>query len=407
MSRRQRIPQIQQIQAQQVELQDAGDNLRQTQEMIAGPPGTEKVPESDEDGEAKFGTSAAVITGILASSVLGPFGLLLGIAQGWSVKQARQTELDRIRDQHDALSPTGNIMRERFNGLRSGATTPEAHAQLDGVETGLDIADKLMGNVNTIDGGMQWFDKLDSTMTEIERTNEVQKIAADATKASNIRQDGINMVQTVDGKRNRYEPVSATYRKTAGFYNGLIAAFGAEDFSGADAYSAGINFVKIHDPDSVTTGGELKNVTNLGTAGEQFISSLKGLANGEELTPTQRTEAMRSAGRLMQLKKEEMLRVDAKFKDELMDANAPTKYHNDFTTDVPLLPPSVIPEIPAGAPAEITQAGRTMSSALTSQVQQQVTAADLARPQQGPAEATVLDRFNERFKGISGVRRTN
>lgn len=100
------------------------------------------------DGEARFALPEALATGIAASWVLGPGGLLLGLAQGLLGKKEEQNIIDAFAQDSAALQSTNDIFNDELDRLSLTTTSPNDLEQLSAMQTQKDAAMQLMMSAN-------------------------------------------------------------------------------------------------------------------------------------------------------------------------------------------------------------------------------------------------------------------
>jgi hypothetical protein len=151
-------------------------------DRLEGDPGAERVPQSDEDGDAEFGTFEAIATGVVATAILGPLGgVLVGGAQGFLTKKAEQGVLDQLARNENALTDSVNIYQAQLDGFKGPNTTPEDLKEISAMEAGLAAS---LGMYQTADpqlmaAGVTGIQGVQSSMENFARNQDTQKIASD------------------------------------------------------------------------------------------------------------------------------------------------------------------------------------------------------------------------------------
>ena len=320
---------------------------RSTQEKTGR--GSERVPQSDEEGNALFGTPEAVATALFGSLILGPVGgVLLGGAQGWLKKNSDQAILDQLADERNVLTKAGDVYTERLGVLKAGATNDndlEQVADMEGRVTAakefmLSADDKMQAH------GVAMLASVDQDMSEYTIRQETQLIAAEAEEARQRVELDDRQFSRFTGMQSDFTNESAGYLAVSQSVNTALAAL--QSGTPADLHAAVVLVNKALDPESVVRAEEARAFGNMGSRFEKTANLILNEFTGATLTANQRREL---GGLLMSIKDEStrfQLSREGRFSDQVIDADLPNKYHDNFRL-VENVPSSITLDIQADA----------------------------------------------------------
>lgn len=289
-----------------------------------------------EPEEAKFGAGIAIATGLLASTVVGVIpAVMMGIAQGIAIKKEKQSILDTLFEEKSELTDTGNayqasaaIQREQVSDLRSNAVTPEDNSQIDRFETGMDMVDKLLGQVGSQDAGLAMLNQVRGEINRYEIRNDEQAIIAGVLKRTEIRELGDKLQDRHTALVGQFNAESAPYQATVSAMNNLSLALASD--SAASAYLTTAIGTKIVDPTGVIRPEDQAAFARMGGWWQQIRGTIKKAVDGGGLTEPMRIDIRDSYGKMLIEIKRYQLQVELRYADEVDDAGLPFKYHNNY-----------------------------------------------------------------------------
>ena len=284
-----------------------------------------------QDADAEFGTPEAIATAVAASFILGPIGgLLLGGAQGWLKKRADQSVLDQIATEQTVLTDSAAVYDDVLQGFKDSATTEEDLAQVAVLEAQRTAAVEMMtsGDVALRDQGMEAFAKFEAGLQGYSTLQETQLIAKDAEEARQRVELDDRQFSRFTGMQDDFATESEGYLAVSQSINTALAAL--QNGTPADLHAAVVLVNKALDPESVVRAEEAAAFGNMGSALERGFQFVGEQFEGQTLTANQRRNL---GGLLLNIKDQStrfQLTREARFSDQVIDADLPAKYHDNF-----------------------------------------------------------------------------
>lgn len=142
--------------------------------------------------EADFALPEALATGIGAAWLLGPAGILLGVAQGILGKKEQQNAIDAYNSEVQAMSATNDIFNDELDRLALTVTNPNDLEQLSSLQTQKDAAMQMIqsGSPELMDKGRAMFEQFSTGLNEYTVRQEEQRISVEAMDAQMQRELG-------------------------------------------------------------------------------------------------------------------------------------------------------------------------------------------------------------------------
>ena len=286
---------------------------------------------AQDDAEADFGTPEAIATAVAASFILGPVGgLLLGGAQGWLKKRADQSVLDQIVKEQTVLTDSAAVYDDVLQGFKDSATSEEDTAQVAVLEAQRTAAVEMMtsGDVALRDQGLEAFAKFEAGLQGYSTLQETQRIAGDAEEARQRVELDDRQFSRFTGMQTDFTNESESYLAVNQSINTALAAL--QNGTPADLHAAVVLVNKALDPESVVRAEEAAAFGNMGSALEKGFQFVGEQFQGQTLTANQRRNL---GGLLLNIKNETtrfQLTREARFSDQVIDAELPGKYHDNF-----------------------------------------------------------------------------
>ena len=215
-------------------------------------------------GEASFGVPEALATAAAASFVLGPGGILLGIAQGLLVKKEKQNALDQYAAAQDAYSSANQVIFDDLD--QRELLHPQNADQYNDIRTRLDMADQYArsGDPVLLEKAMGMQEQIASDYSAIQTTDEAQFIARQVREGQIARELTRDQQATHKGLLSAYDAQSSEFKTVMQKSNSGRAMLARGN--PADLVAALIQINKALDPISVVRPEEAKAFGNVGTA---------------------------------------------------------------------------------------------------------------------------------------------
>lgn len=334
---------------------DASDNLQKLQENTRSP-GIAAYP-----GEkAGFSLPEGVATAVGASLVLGPAGILLGVAQGILGKQAKQNALDAWAADNDAMSAANQVINDDYDRLEMILTDPLDADQLATVRAMHDASVEMIKSPNpeTSARGVALAEQASAGKLELVTRQEEQSIEQ-GVRDKQAARDLTNTQQGIQQHLlSAYDAQSANFKTVTEKTNSgrALVARG----NPVDLIAALIQINKALDPIGVVRPEEAKAFGNVGNKIEQMQTKLEEWAGtGQSMRVPQRAEIIELLDTIDSFNRGIQSNTDLIFQGRAIDAELPEKYVNDFSAEIQY------PSIPAGPLQERKAPGDDASDALS------------------------------------------
>lgn len=296
--------------------------------------------------DAGLSITEGLITGIGASYILGPIGLLLGVGQGILGRDAKQNEIDRFREEQDALTDVDGILNAEFDRLAAAATSPEDLAAITSLQTNKDAAMRMLmsSSPRLQEQGAALMDQVYSGITGYSETQEAQAIEADALDAELRRELEQEQYDRYSAIKVRFDNESSQFEEVMSSSNLALELLNRG--TPADLTAALIQINKALDPTSVVRPEEAEAFGRIGNLYEQAEAMVQGWVTGEPITIEQRKQFQG----LVESIQDEATRVqiarEARYYTELDDAGVPARYWDNFrmVDSVPVTEPADLGE---------------------------------------------------------------
>ena len=369
----------------------------------------------DPDGEAEFGTAEAIITGIIATALLGPLGgILIGGAQGILQKKAEQSVLDKLAAENDAITDSRAVYDDQFTALEESAKTPEDLEQISAIRSKMNASYELMtsGSDKLQQAGLSGFATAQNDLLQYSDRNETQRIAREENEAQLERELGKEQYNRFTKLQDDFTNESAGYltRQKAG----VIALDALQNGSPSDLHAAMILFNKTLDPNSAVLGEERTAITEMGGWLDKGYNFINKAHDGSQMNASQRRKLGATIERILGRSTEFQLMRESSYSDQLSVAELPVKFNDNFrlVKNTPAAEPLDIPNDFLDDQLELDQKARDAQSIFINDTIES-TIETTERVLQGAADAwdagkKELGIFNETIKGGRGlVRPTN
>lgn len=318
---------------------DALTRLRQSRSR----PGVQ-IPSDD---EAKFAAPEALATAVGASFVLGPVGgVLLGVAQGILGKREQQNALDAWADEQGVLNQADGIFNDELERLATTTTNPNDLEQLSAMQTQKDAALRMMmsSSPDLREQGAAALAEFQTNLNAYTVRQEEQRIAKESDDAR-IRRELDNEQFT------RYESLQDDFTNESQNFTDVmqatdIALQALSSGTPADLWAASILVNKSLDPTGIVRQEEAEAVGKMGSLWEKANVILEKARSGETILPEQRRELSGLLDTIRTTVTKHQLAREARYSDEVDDAQLPLKYHDNFR---------LVESTPAANPAPIIE----------------------------------------------------
>lgn len=181
------------------------------------------VEEMASSGEASFAMPEALATAVGASWLLGPAGILLGVAQGILGKKEKQNAIDKYAAESGAISKANGIIFDKLDSMEMA--NPDNAEQIGVFRTRLEEAAGYLesGTPELMAEAARIQDAVGSAMNSMAVTDEAQMIAARAREQEYQRGLSKELYTRFTDLRKTYDTESQ------GFEDGRLAANKARD----------------------------------------------------------------------------------------------------------------------------------------------------------------------------------
>ena len=305
------------------ELQAAADRVRSD-------PGNQVQPETDEEGNAKFGTFEAIAMGVLATAILGPVGgLLIGGATGMLQRKEEQGILDRLASEKNALTESVDIHQAQLDEFKVDAS-PEELKEIAAMEGKLTagMGWSTSASPDLKKAGIASLASMQNDIMAYADKQETQKIAFDANEARLKVELGDKQYNRYSNMKKDYTAESQPYTEAMRFGDMTLRAI--ESGTPAQIYTAMIGFNKTIDPNSAVLGEERDALSSTGGYVDRGFQMFMEMWDGTPSTSQQRREladaTMNTLGAVQ--RQQDIREVD--YAQRLEQDNFSPDYYDDF-----------------------------------------------------------------------------
>lgn len=358
MAENKALAELQSLEGLQGEALDARANLAKLQETRH-----QRVPQEGET-ESDFALPEAGATALAAGFVLGPVGgLLMGLAQGFLIKDERQNILDQFAAENEALGNANNVFNDQIERYALTATAPEDIDQLSGLQSQKDAAMELMmsGSPELQEMGSAMLQEFSTEMNAYAVRQEEQRIEADI-KQKEMQRELTNTQQSIQsGLRDDYDAQSAGYETILQGSNNAKEMIARGN--PVDIVAALIQVNKALDPTSVVRPEEAKALGNVGTKIEQWTQKVDEWAgSGLPLSMSQRKDLMTLVEGIEKTARGFQMQRDIRFQDRAVKDGLPAKYVNEFrrVDDLPAFRPGDLKDREGPVEENVNQVGKVL-----------------------------------------------
>jgi len=267
--------------------QDAAANLAKLETD------TQDVMPTGEEGEASFALPEALATGIGAAWLLGPAGLLIGVAQGLLVKKEEQRAIDAMAAETDVLNKTSDIFDSAIEEQMLLTDNPENLEQLNTYKAMLDAGTEMTASPYqaTRDRGQELITQAGTGLNQYTIDNETQGIEFRQEEARIERELGQETYDRHQTLRGQFMQESGNFEAQQATANNIIEALGKGD--GASVTAALATMPLLVNPDAgATTEAEVEIWQKIGGTIDSLVGRVQKELGSGGLTDDTRKEIM-------------------------------------------------------------------------------------------------------------------
>ncbi len=241
--------------------------------------------------EAEFAWPEATATAVAASWVLGPVGLLLGVAQGVLGKQEQQAALDEYAERSGVLETTSDIFNDQLERYALTATAPEDIEQLQTLQTLKDSAIQMMASASPVlqQQGMTMLSDFQTGLEEYGVRNEEQRILAEAADAEAKRVLGEQKYQQHRNLVGDFQRESGNFEAQQQAANNILEAVNKGDGASLTAALATLPLL-VNPQAGATTDAEVDMWNGIGGTVDGLMGRLQKELGSGGMTDATRKE---------------------------------------------------------------------------------------------------------------------
>lgn len=296
---------------------------------------------ADTDGEADFATPEALALGVGAAWLLGPAGLLVGAAAGIMGKREEQRALDAFAAETQILNESNQVINNEFDMAELAAgDNLEERMQVSAYRAMFDKGSKMQMTPYSKDAGAALIGEAITGLTQIQITNEEQRIDAETREAQRTRDLDKDQASAHRSLLSAYDAQSANYEETVKQSQAARQAIISGDPISLNAALIMVN--KALDPTSVVRPEEAKALGNVGTLIDQASTKIgEWIETGAPISETQQKELYGLIDTIENTARSFQIKRDMRFQERAIDQRLPERYVNDFrrVTDLPAFVP--------------------------------------------------------------------
>jgi hypothetical protein len=297
--------------------------VSRTDELFADPEGGRQVPA---DERADFDTASALATGVGASLVFGPAGLLLGVAQGVLGQRAEQQILDESTAARQVVASAVDTLQDEVDLL---PTETQGDREFLGTVAGdMRRIREMTGNPRTLGAAGALSQQVRERVRGRLGALEAQRINDAALQEQRAIELNTQQQALYERDYDRFNKGSENYVKTASAVT--LADRALVSGNPAQQQAAIVLLNKALDPSSVVRSEEAKAFAEMGSILEQGRSIIRGIENGQILTQDQAVFMQDLLRQIHAVNEETQHAHEGFYQQRLADADMPLKYHDDF-----------------------------------------------------------------------------